>query len=1284
MLNQDELINGEQNPNTFAKNSIDRADLESKQLSYTDQPSHPTTLSERESATPPSPEEAREEGWVDTFIDGTSDAVTGLVAGVGYGIDNIAESASHLLNHGAGAFGMETPEYEAKYISAYMDGLKRKGMAGDVAESIGKFMIGWMPWTRGIGLMAKGMQAFGATKKVGSALAGGTRAGRISSNFIASTLAGGTAFSPDYQNMANHVQKMDGYSGGVISEAFATNPNDPRWKNRLRTGLIDGGFGAVADLTLVPLLKAMGKGVSSVAKDPVERLVDQLHTFGTMAGNKAKSNLSSGNRGVTHLSRPDGSTKFGQAEGNQAQAQFDASMVMPKVKKGGENAENVLRAMEKDGSLTAKFNEAKTLEEKSILANNIAEQLGRKKNMNLGSVEVGNIKWNKGKGGGYHTTVNGKKWSIKQNKKGEFILKQGKNRKASYPTLNHAKERMAQEAGIDLKKTIPRRTHEQLYKESQKLYDEVGLDSDVIKNLPDNMGWNDTQMFAFGKLIQNTQLNMINALKKHASTSATDASHKQFEADALSAIANHADALTFLQGAKTAVARSFGTLKEVNKMVNKTIHADHIGSPEIVQLIKASNIGGSDINRMTQMILHAYETNGSKMGSKALVEGLGKNEGGGWNQFVEAWINQGLLSNPATHALNTFSGLTNLVGHVGSQVTGAFISKLPFVENKILFSEAFGSMYGMMAGLNKAMRLSLRASITNQQVVTKGAKIENHGFKHLASEHIGKGIGGAEDLAIGLGVDLIGTLNRIPGRFLLMEDEFVKSIAYDTMLHSKAWKYAWGVKGKNSVLGDNTGWLMTRQLYKDIVNAPRQFKDDMGDFHAQAQDLSNLVTFQRDVGKMVNQLSGIMQDHPYLKLFVPFLKVLTNIPKYVVQHSPLGLGMQNEAFKQGGTARMLEIGRMGYGTMMMMYGAHLYNNGNLKGTGETDFTKMMNQKDLGTDQAMSLRVGDQWVGIGRIAPLVNNLSFGADMAKAMDTWHEDPEDLAELVGQMVASGQNNLISGTWAPNLHKLLGVIAEPRDQGKQWSRAVNSLVGTLQPAFVRAKEKRDAPTMSEMKSHGWEGEDIGKSQYSDRSKPISKFMSVSSHTTDAETNIYPKVNLIGDDVKHHDGAGILNNPLVSFLTFKKANDNKVLKHLFGGTDSKTQMGRQGKDLDLPIKPLTPKVMVGKFAYKMTPEEFYFYSKAVGKGKAPNGLTLVQNWEYIFNSELYKKMPPKEQGSLNDRTDWMMNAFSQHKKYALQRTIKHFQLENKARDDKIYFNSQNKALIDKRQGQPQ
>lgn len=1280
MLTLNELNDGTGDSIAFLKKTAEKATQDSISKAWTGIPPIPTSDSQQ--IPPISPQQAKEQGLLGQIVDGTSAAVTGLYQGVGYGMDNLAESASHLLNSTIG-----TPEYEAKYITNYMDKLKRKGIAGDVAESIGTFMIGWMPWARGVGLMAKGMQAIGATKKAGAALAGGTKAGKISANFIASSLAGGTAFSPDHENLANAVQKMDGYTGGVISEAFATNPNDPRWKNRLRNGLIDGGFGAVADLTLVPLVKAVGTGISKVVKEPIDHLVDRLHTYSNLKAVEVQKRLKAEGRAKTSLSLGNDGTEFKPSAGNKLFEDFDKSMRMPesKIKKNGDNAEKVLRSMEKDGSLASKFGEAVSLEEKSLLANNIADQLTKKRNLKLGSVEVGNLKWAKGKDGRLRTTIGEDKWSIGMRKKGkkdhEWVLRKGKEVKSIHPNLAHAQEIMAKEAGVDLKKTIPRRTHEQLYKESQRMFDEVGIDAEAIKNLPDNMGWNDAQMFTFGKLVQNTEKEMLDALSKHGATPANDASHEILKGKAISAIANHADAITFLNGASTSAGRSLAAVKAVKRgLKNSSIHGDHIGSPNIVEILKSTNLAGHDIDRMTQMILHAYQTNGAKKGSKSLIDGLGKNEGGGWNQFVEAWINQGLLSNPATHALNTFSGFTNIAGHVGSQVTAAFISKLPFVENKVLFSEAFGSMYGMMAGMTKAMRLAFRAGMTNEQVVTKGAKIENYGFKHLAAEHVGKGIGGTEDLAIGLGIDLMGTLNRIPGRFLLLEDEFVKSIAYDTMLHSKAWKYAF-----NSQKATDKGWLTTRQTYTDIINSPKSFSDDIGDFHSQSQDLANLVTFQRDVGDMVNRLSGVMQNHPYLKLFVPFLKVLTNIPKYVVQHSPLGVGMQNEAFKQGGTARMLEIGRMGYGTMIMMYGAHLYNNGNLKGTGTRDFRQMMNQQGLGTEHEMSLRAGDKWIKIGRVAPVVNFLSFGADVAKGLNTWERDPEAYAELIGQVLASGQNNLVSGTWAPNLHKLLGVIAEPRDQGKQWSRAVNSLVGTMQPAFVRANEKRKNPNLSNMEPFGMEVEDIEKSTNGDFSKLRAKFMANSSHSTDEEAHIYPTRNVLGDIVRSQDQfddvAGILNNPVVSFLTFKKANDNPILKHLFGGSDHKVQTSKQGRDLELSIPPLSAKILVGEYTYKMTPEELDYYQSIIGKATI-NSRTLLQNWTRIFENPLYKDMPRKEQGKENDRTDWMMDTFNKHKAHAKNMTIYKFNLYDKAMVQKRKFRDMNQEKVNQRNSQ--
>lgn len=1205
------------------------------------------------------------QGLIGKLIDGVSDTAMGLYSGVGYGIDETAVSAASLLNAVGESTGLyESPEYEAKYISNYMDGLQERGIAGDVAKSIGQFMIGWMPWTRGIGLLSKGMKAMEGTKKAGEFIGGATKGGKISANFLASSLTGATAFSPDHDNIANMIQGMDGYTKGAVTEFFATNPNDPEWKNRLRNAMQEGGFSLLGDTVLVPAVKGIGGAIKDVASDPMERLIAGLGVAVSKSAMKTRKAYRIVRGGKASISIDDGVTKVEMSTAQKDLNLLHDKLTIPKGK--NETAEQYLAKLGRDDSLEKKFGEARTLEEKAILADDIAAKLTEGRKRELGTVEVGNIKWDKTKTG-FKTVVNKQKWSIRQNKDGQWVLKRGtKNVDLPHPTLDDAKKAMGEAAKVALKKTIPRRNNEQLMRESKALFEDVGLDADSIKGLPDNMAWNDTQLYAFGRLVQSTEKEMFDALKQHAAVASNDANYKMLEATALSKIANHADALTFLSGAKTATGRAMAAVKGVNKMQNQTIHADHIGSPEIASLMRAGKLGGHEISRMTEMILHAYQTNGKQMGASSLISGIGKNEGGFWNQFVEAWINQGLLSNPATHALNTFSGMTNIAGHIGSQITSAFISKLPFVENKVLFREAFGSIYGVMAGMTKAFRLSARASLTNEQIVTKSTKIENYGFKHLAAEHVGKGIGGSEDTAIGLGIDLLGSINRIPGRFLLMEDEFVKSIAYDMNLHSKAWKYAWSAQDKN-----NKGWLTTKTLYRDIVDNPKMFEDELGGFHQQGQELSNLITFQKEVGSMVNQLSGMMQDHPYLKLFVPFLKVLTNIPKYVIQHSPVGLVAQNDQFKKGGSARMLEMGRMAYGTMLMMYGGHLYNNGNLKGTGSRNFHEKMNKQNLGLDQAMSLKLkrfnggDDTWVDIGRLAPVVNLLGLGADMAKGINTHDRHPDEVAELVWQSVSSVQKNLVSGTWAPNLHKLLGVLADDRAEGKDYGRALLSIVGTLQPSYVRSYEKLKNPNRKNLSQFGLEGENMSTSTESDWSRIGKKFVANSSHISDEEANIYPQVNALGGIVRSHDETKgipeILNNPLVSFFTFRKANDKPFLKHILGGSDDKVQAGPQGDDLELPLKPLSGKIKINGQSYKMTSEELFFYQRAIGTVKSEAGQTLEEAWEGSFNSETYKLHPNHVDGVNNDKVNIMTNIYNHYKKRAKNLTIYKFGIANKA-----------------------
>ena len=1216
---------------------------------------HPTMNSSEnrvKSFKPPTPEEAKEKGMIGSLIDGTSDAVLGLYAGVGYGIDEMAVSASKVLN--MISFG-STPEYEARAISNYMKGIEQKGVAGETTRAIGQFLMGWMPWTRAIGLLAKA----GNFEKA-------VRGNKITANFIASSMAGGTAFSPNHQNIGNDLQHMDNHLAGAVSEFLATNPNDPEALNRLRNAVQEGGLSLIGDKLILPAARMLGRSIGQYMSPMHEKLIATLDLERHRNANKIKAYYGILGRGKKSLEvDKEGGFKASDSPHTHEQLLRDKklSLNIPK----GKTAIDVIKEMDKSGALDEKFRSVSSLEEKSILAQNIAEDLHKQAQKGLGTVEVGAVKWDKTPAGGFKTTVGKNSWRVSPNRDGKtFSLFKNNKKIGDHASVKAGKSEMAKLAKIKPTKTIPRVTLQQIQKDSLRLFEEVGLDAEMIRNLPPDMGWNPTQIYSFGRLVKSTHDEMFEAIKKHSYAAENDVMYKQLEANALRTMANHADSIAYLKNSLSTAGRSLQVAKQVKKqLINKTINADMLNSPELAQVIRTGKIGGHDVSRMSQMILQAYEQNGVRMGANSLITGIAENEGGLWNQFIEGWINQGLLSNPATHALNTATGLANVAGHITSQITAATLSKITFRQDPVLFREAFGSMYGLLMGLNRSFRLAFRASLTNEQVITKGTKIENYGFKHLAAEHMGKGINGADGTALGLGFDFMGGLNRLPGRFLLMEDEFVKSISYEMNLHSKAWKYAWGAKGKG-----NKDWYTSRKIYKDIIDNPKLFEDQMGGFHEQGQELANLMTFQQEVPALVNRLSGTMQDNPWMKLFVPFMKVLTNIPRYVIRHSPAGF-IKNDNFKKGGATQMLEIGRMAYGTMLMLYGGHLYNSGNMTGTGQRQYHQRRNPQDLGTMQEVSLKIkpfnakstDKYWVDISRFQPMSSLLNMGADIAALQNVYPNDPEMWTEAAWKGLTSLQKNLISGTWGPNLHKLLGVMADPSSEPKDWDRATKSIVGTLQPAFVRAYEKHKHPDQPEMKTYHATGGNIEEATPSDWSAFRQKLLAVSPSHSDL---VKSRRNVISDKVQHAATGNtglpeILNNPMVSFLTFRKANDNQTLAHLFGGSSDATKEG-YGRDLELPISPPSDKLDVGRGrnTIQLSDEEYDYYTEQIGTIKDMYEQTLQQAWERMYKTDWYKRLPAKMDGSNNDKTEVMMGIYNQFKKRARQMTIDKYGLINR------------------------
>ena len=1072
-------------------------------------------------------EEAKEQGIVGQFVDFVSDFSLGMATGVGYGVDELAVSASKAIN----LIPLWDEEYTGRYISKYMDSItQREGIYGngvvEAGRGIGQFVTGWVPALRAIQILGKA-QKIG---KVGQKLTQG-----IPANVIASSLSGATAFAPDHHNIGNDLSTVDNYLAGAVSEALATDPNDPEWKNRLRNALQEGGLALAGDKILVPAVKGIGSVASKVVKPVHEWFVDfldlqkQVHVSNIkekgVPQRKGKKILTQNEDGefvvedeiidttaIDELSESVGRTKPSGVVVTP-EGRWKPSSVTFKIAKD----QTMEKAVGDGSAFLNQFQELNTLDERMELMNDMINKIAPK-------VKESKADWNK---------------------KG----------------LN-----MAYRAGLDPK------VMEMIHKE--------GLVSPEI-------------MYAFGHVAQSTNSQLIKAInfsKEIAGkVGATELEVKESGAFFARALADQLNVQQMLRNAKSTAGRSLRAAQTVVDDLGKNFNTevlDTADAQQVLDFFRTTRLGGMELPRIVDMLYETHARVGSAGMNKVIDKGF---KSGTMSMFVEAWINQGLLSNPATHMMNMVIGAANIASQPISQLTAATISKIPFANQvlgteAVTYREAYGSMYGILAGLTKAFQVSLKAGVTGKSH-WGGAKIDNYGMQHLAASSMDM-----EGTAMGLGLDYMGGLTRSSGRFLLMEDEFVKTVASEMQKHSLARRYAYA---------NGLGSKQQKELYKLIIDNPEEYKVRIGktdySMEEQIKEMADLVTFQRETGKLANYISSLGVQYPLLKLGVPFVKVLANIPKITVQHSPLGLVMQNKEFKRGGSARMLEMGRMAYGTMMMWYGANMYQNGYLTGSGPREYWKSINAQQTGVAPPRSYKIRPAnakanqayWLDISRFSPYSNLLMMGADVSAAMDAKEELPA--VEIIQKGLTSIQKNLVDPTWAPSLHKVLGVVADSSSEPGDWTRALKSISGTLQPSFVRAYEKTRHPGKAELKAYDLNPESIEAYQPEDWSGYMAQILATSS----AHSDLVPTTrNFLGNEVKHDMGTdsglpGILHNPVFSFLTLRKADETPALNHLM-------------KDLEADIPRPRHIIPIGKrkIPVRLDPAEYEEYTKRIGKMK--------------------------------------------------------------------------------------
>jgi hypothetical protein len=1154
----------------------------------------------------PTPDEAEEQGIIGQFIDGVSDFSLGLATGVGYGVDELAASATSLMNALTPDEIMEdSDEYTGRYISKYMDTItERAGLdegAGEAGRAIGQFMIGWIPALRAVKLLSKAQ----GLSKLGKG---------VPANVIASGLAGGTAFAPDHQNLGNDLATVDNHLAGAVSRFLATDPNDSEAKNRLRNAIQEGGLAVVGDKVLVPVLKGAGGLVGKAVKPVHEWFIDALDLHKQTAAVKVLTK--DGTQKVP-------SKKVFVTEGNTVKVIDDESLIK-EAKKAGNEFVGPLKGV-------VEF----TVKKGKTVAQSLADQTEIQENFR--SLRTSNERME------YAQNI------------GKAIAEESKTKET---TAQWSKKglQFAMNAGFDV--DTLRQVHKEGYVSSEMIYG-LGHMAGAIDN-------------DLTTALENSKLLM-------GAVDATKEEIMSAEASVVRALADSLELQQMIKEAGSSSGKSLRAVQGVVKDLGENFKKSVLNSPDAEQVLKffkTSRVGGMEVPRVIDMLYEAHMQKGKQAMQKVIGEGF---KSGGMQMFIEAWINQGLLSNPGTHIMNLVIGNANLLSHPISQVTAATISKIPFA-NKVLgtdtvtYREAFGSMYGMLAGLTKAFQLSLKAGVSGDSAWGGASKIDNYGMQHIAARSFDM-----ENTSIGLALDYMGSLTRAPGRFLLMEDEFVKTVAGEMKKHSLAWRYAYAnTNAATSAFKKFTGTFSDKVAgqYKEIIDNPQYYKERIGDadysFESQIQEFADLVTFQKKTGKIANYLTQAGINYPLLKLGMPFVKVLSNIPKYTVQHSPLGLLMQNQEFKRGGQSRMLEIGRMAYGSMLMWYGAQMYQNGQMTGTGPREYWKSINAQQTGAEPPRSIKVkpayakhnSAYWIDISRFSPYSNLLMMGADISQMIDA--KDDLNGVELIEKGLTSIQKNLVDPTWAPSLHKVLGAVADSSSEPGDWTRALKSITGTLQPAFVRSYEKIKSPGKAELKTYDLHPEKSEDYRPEDWSGYTAQMLATSS----AHSDLIPTArNIFGDQIKHDAGTdsglpGMLHNPMWSFVTIRKADETPAIVHMM-------------RDLEMEISRPRHIVPVGKVGVRLTPHEYDEYVRRIGKNKDFFGHNIKEAFTRTFNSTLYQKdykiwandnNPHAKAKAKKNMVKLMTDVYTMHRRAAKESMIFDYNLHERAQELRKQF----------------
>lgn len=534
-----------------------------------------------------------------------------------------------------------------------------------------------------------------------------------------------------------------------------------------------------------------------------------------------------------------------------------------------------------------------------------------------------------------------------------------------------------------------------------------------------------------------------------------------------------------IKGVQTETARALSQYR----MTAKTPMEVQVNLSEMIQ-----KSGGADVNEtMVDAYLNVIENGGADAGA---TFARNADQVTGLDMLYEAWINS-LLGSPTTHAVNMLGNTLTInqavVERYAAASYGAVERNVGRAFGKeaggVTFAEAQAFAQGSAMSTVDAMKMMAKAFKTGESSDLFG-KIDYHGRAittqninelPLAKTITSKMMQGDEliqtNSQLAHMIDFMGEYYyRLPGRFLMSEDELFKVINYRGEIHALAAREA------NEMGLDKAA--RTKRL-NEILEDPQLNAPDM---HQKALEFAREQTFTTPPGPVASKIQGALSAAPGGRVVVPFFGVINNITKYVAGRVP-GAALltptdkifnpktRQMLFSKDPAERQLVMGRWATGGSLLGFGAWAGTNGVITGR-ISDNPRMVKQIEETTGRkrySMILPGTDRMAQYNRLEPMGMLMAIAADTANAMayvDN-EEERQNLALLATAAVVPymEDKSFFSGV-TQFMDAINPTFADDQSRGKALGRYLSNLAATA-PGAVMGPLAPGTPLSRNIKSN-------------------------------------------------------------------------------------------------------------------------------------------------------------------------------------------------------------------------